>query len=337
MEYGNYSSRGIQQDDVWSAADSLIADGLRPTIERVRQKIGRGSPNTVSPMLDAWFSTLGTRLGLNQKTDDSSNIPKILQLALKDVWEITLSNSREQAALEIVQAQTELMQASQALDKRETDIEQAELLRAVKLQALEDAIQAARNGTEEALIRLSVAQAMTGKLDTEIQSLQHKLDVVETERAFERRSNQEATANDILERQKIAERAQATQRQLLEEVDRARQETKKAESDALAAKKRYTTEKIFLLERNNACEKDLAKVQTLCAAKSSDHNALRQASAVSDSRSHEIENLLRTQLANNSNTIARLTEALSRQTDQPAKSAGFMARKTYRTIRIRKS
>ena len=42
--------RGIQEDDVWGAADALLAEGLRPTIERVRQKIGRGSPNTVSPL-----------------------------------------------------------------------------------------------------------------------------------------------------------------------------------------------------------------------------------------------------------------------------------------------
>ena len=43
------STRGVQQEDVWVAADALIEEGLRPTIERVRQKMGRGSPNTVSP------------------------------------------------------------------------------------------------------------------------------------------------------------------------------------------------------------------------------------------------------------------------------------------------
>lgn len=46
------SPRGIQSEDVVQAADALIAEGLRPTIERVRQKIGRGSPNTVGPLLD---------------------------------------------------------------------------------------------------------------------------------------------------------------------------------------------------------------------------------------------------------------------------------------------
>jgi transcriptional regulator with AAA-type ATPase domain len=40
----------------------LLHEGPRPTIERVRQKIGRGSPNTVSPMLERWFASLGQRL-----------------------------------------------------------------------------------------------------------------------------------------------------------------------------------------------------------------------------------------------------------------------------------
>jgi len=58
------SARGVQQEEVWAAADTLIAAGERPTIERVRLKIGRGSPNTVSPMLEAWFATLAPRLGV---------------------------------------------------------------------------------------------------------------------------------------------------------------------------------------------------------------------------------------------------------------------------------
>jgi len=36
--------------------------GERPTIERVRQQLGRGSPNTVGPMLDGWYGSLAKRL-----------------------------------------------------------------------------------------------------------------------------------------------------------------------------------------------------------------------------------------------------------------------------------
>ena len=53
---------GITESDVWTAADALLLEGARPTIERVRQKIGRGSPNTVSPYLETWFKALGARI-----------------------------------------------------------------------------------------------------------------------------------------------------------------------------------------------------------------------------------------------------------------------------------
>ena len=53
-------ARGITENDVWMACDALLLAGARPTIERVRQHIGSGSPNTVSPYLDTWFKGLGS-------------------------------------------------------------------------------------------------------------------------------------------------------------------------------------------------------------------------------------------------------------------------------------
>ena len=54
--------RGVQMEEVWAAADAVLALGERPTIERVRLQLGRGSPNTVGPMLDGWFGSLAGRL-----------------------------------------------------------------------------------------------------------------------------------------------------------------------------------------------------------------------------------------------------------------------------------
>src|SRR5271166_6063040 len=55
-------SRGISSSDVHRAADELLREGERPTIERVRAKLGTGSPNTINPHLDAWWKTLSARL-----------------------------------------------------------------------------------------------------------------------------------------------------------------------------------------------------------------------------------------------------------------------------------
>lgn len=54
-------ARGVPQDEIHRVADELLASGERPTVERVRQALGRGSPNTIGPMLDAWWAQLAQR------------------------------------------------------------------------------------------------------------------------------------------------------------------------------------------------------------------------------------------------------------------------------------
>ena len=84
--------RGIQEAQVWEAADALLHEGLRPTIERVRQKIGSGSPNTVSPMLERWFATLGKRLeaaGLASVADgEAQQLPLAIVQAAQQFWDV---------------------------------------------------------------------------------------------------------------------------------------------------------------------------------------------------------------------------------------------------------
>jgi hypothetical protein len=52
----------ISQADVFRAADELLIEGHRPTIDRVRMRLGRGSPNTINDHMDLWWTKLGSRL-----------------------------------------------------------------------------------------------------------------------------------------------------------------------------------------------------------------------------------------------------------------------------------
>ena len=105
------SPRAIQRDDVWQAADALLLEGKRPTIERVRQKIGRGSPNTVSPMLEEWFATLGPRLAQLQGNGSvalpggstpagqsgAPGVPQAVLHAAQQIWDGALQQATEAA------------------------------------------------------------------------------------------------------------------------------------------------------------------------------------------------------------------------------------------------
>jgi hypothetical protein len=88
-------SRGITDKDVWTACDALLLAGARPTIERVRQKIGRGSPNTVSPLLDAWFKGLGTRIADPGSFAVAPDVPEPVLQAAKHFWEAALAATRK--------------------------------------------------------------------------------------------------------------------------------------------------------------------------------------------------------------------------------------------------
>ena len=70
-------ARGISEQDVFEAADKLLARGERPTIERVRNELGRGSPNTVNRLLDGWWSTLSAR----HAAKEASKLPHQFQSA----------------------------------------------------------------------------------------------------------------------------------------------------------------------------------------------------------------------------------------------------------------
>ena len=330
------SNRGIQQEDVWSAADSLIADGLRPTIERVRQKIGRGSPNTVSPMLETWFATLASRLGVNKQDVETNNVPKALQKALNDAWEFALSKGRETASLEIVQAQDELTQATQAMNEREAGFVWMEQVSVVKHQALEQAVISSKSITDDALARLSEAQRLVNRFETEMRSLGDRLVIVETTRDSERLRNQEITTGHLVERQKIEERAQTSQHRLLEEIDRARQETKNVCREAETVRKQFAAEKILMEERIRIHLKEQLKVQALYTDQSAEIHALREAFAISNSRAHETQELLKAQLNDSKSAAARLTEAFLNRENEPNPAAKFLVSKFKRTRSIRK-
>jgi uncharacterized coiled-coil protein SlyX len=95
--YGTPSA-GIRQSDVSHAADTLLRAGNRPTVEKVRAKIGRGSPNTINPMLDAWWKTLGARLDSGPAA--LHRLPETVVHIAEALWMQALEEGRRRAVLE---------------------------------------------------------------------------------------------------------------------------------------------------------------------------------------------------------------------------------------------
>jgi len=90
--------RGISQSDVSHAADSLLRSGERPTIEKIRTKLGKGSPNTINPMLDAWWKTLSARLDSGPAA--LHRLPESIAHIAEALWMQALDEGKRRAALE---------------------------------------------------------------------------------------------------------------------------------------------------------------------------------------------------------------------------------------------
>lgn len=295
-----FKGRGIQEVDVFMAADALIAEGQRPTIERVRLKIGRGSPNTVSPMLDKWFASLGERLVGNAANaaqparNDPEGLPLGVRNAAKLLWETAqreaetvqrarLAGAREDQALQ----EAALVEAQAALAQREEAFAQAR----ASLDAALAASQQAREGLERQLQEQAAeGQRLRGVLEREVVRLNALLAQAGEKHEQMRSDHASVLAMRDQDLRRAEERHASHERRLLVEVDRARQAVKALEDDL--GKEQHKRAKVEATAAARL-EAEAAKLQDA-------HEAARRSEAE-----------LRAQLAEKSAEVARLCAEMS--------------------------
>lgn len=151
---------GVPENDVFAAADAVLARGERPTVERVRLELGRGSPARVGALLDQWWEQLAERLRGETRLPD---LPAELAQAFVAIWQqaITLAQGvaeqglasqrqvlaeeREslvaleaRARLDVAQARQQTGEAVNARQRAETRLADLEQLLAQRLAQIDD-------------------------------------------------------------------------------------------------------------------------------------------------------------------------------------------------------
>lgn len=278
--------RGIQEADVWAAADALLAEGHKPTIEKVRMHMGRGSPNTVAPMLDAWFSTLGARLGLNQHTQDLRNsVPTEVLEAAQGLWSAALQHAQQAADQALADREAELQQSQAQLQAQE-----------VRLAQREEGLQQQKEAMDAAL-KLAHAQRedLSRRLDEMQQQLQERHALVERLRLenADQRKHQEALreqhAQELQvasqERQRLAEQFAGNERRMLADLDRTRQEVEKSKKALQEAERKAESRYEELQARYLRSEEELLSARTA-------NLQLQQSTVVAQERVQELKALL---------------------------------------------
>lgn len=247
-------TRGITENDVWLACDALLLEGARPTIERVRQKIGRGSPNTVSPHLDAWFKSLGARIKDPGAFSSPPELPDPVQQAAKHFWDVALAESRMDFDQRLRGGLAEAAVATETAKARAAQAEAASWEAAAKVLQLQSDLDEGRQGFNDARRELAAERARLEETRGALTAASELL-----------RKQQEKSGADLVEMQRqivaATERADAADRRVAMELERERTARAKAERYAESLQKNMEAlrEKAASVEEQTQRQLDTAR------------------------------------------------------------------------------
>lgn len=297
------NSRGVQQEEVWAAADALLANGLRPTIERVRQHLGRGSPNTVSPMLETWFAGLGKRLGMTGEAGRERQMPVAATQALAKLWDAALLVARKEVEAEFAPKLLALADERALLAEEQTRLLELEQAFALRQEMADQMLSAEREKTASAEVRLEAVESTVRQREATI--AEHRVALADAQEQLHaaRIQNDGLIQRHTEERTKWEERAAGNERRLLGEIERERREAKHArsaltETNALLQSTRSSLEARLESQalRLQTCEVDLG--------------AAHQAVTSMNLRCAELSGLLQEQRMTNGAMLEQLNQTL---------------------------
>ncbi len=109
---------GVTRDQVFEAADALALEGQTPTVVAVRNRLGGGSPNTITPLLAEWKEQHELT-----HADALPPLPEQVESAMRQVWG---------AAWKETQAQLEAEREALSALRKELERERSEMLKEIE-------------------------------------------------------------------------------------------------------------------------------------------------------------------------------------------------------------
>lgn len=223
-------AKGITQEQVSAAADALVTAGERPTVEKIRARLGTGSPNTVTRMLDTWRGALATRLSQVLALPD---VPTDVGQAFAEVWRLAMAQAGSLA-------QAALAHEQNALLATQSSLTQERKLWEIALAEAQAQAQSAGQAREVAETRLADIQRLVEQQAGQLAELTQQRDGLQ-QRVEQLGEAFEAHKSSLMaERDAQAQHLRAVEDRAHAEVDRAREETKALQA-TLRQKERETS------------------------------------------------------------------------------------------------
>lgn len=215
----------ISQENVFQAADALLLEGHRPTIDRVRMRLGRGSPNTINDHLDAWWAKLGSRLR-DLPGREFPQLPERVAQALRTLWNEALEGAHEALQETLAEREHALEARDRALQSRAQQIEEQQQATAARATVLEESLGLAREQLIAANQRAERLEAHVQERDIECSRFRTRIEEFESLAAELRTQLEAARAAHQVDRTRLEQQHTAAEAHWMTEVDRARQMAK---------------------------------------------------------------------------------------------------------------
>jgi len=178
---------GVPETDVFKAADAVLARGERPTVERVRVELGRGSPARVGQLLEQWWEQLAQRLKGHAMLPE---LPDEVAHAFAETWRLALVQGEVIARSALGAEQNALWAEQTALtqERKVWEIALAEARTSVAEHAAQQALAERQLGERQILVDQLSAQVtdlvqQRDRLHAQLEQRQIELTALRTERA----------------------------------------------------------------------------------------------------------------------------------------------------------
>jgi chromosome segregation ATPase len=216
---------GVTLVDITRAADQLLADGERPTVEGIRKFLGTGSPATVNTLLKQYYQTLPARL----------NLPAPIATVAAELYEKLRATATEEvtALCGDLEAQIAAQRERLNQERREFETEKAELRaevasRGANVERLQDQVRQLTARTTQLEKDLAGQAARASSAEAQARAADEERD----------RTHQKHTA----EIQRLREQSEGNERHLLLRIDEQKIQQQRLQVDrereAAAAAKR---------------------------------------------------------------------------------------------------
>lgn len=242
---------GVTLIDITRAADQLLAEGERPTVDGVRKVLGTGSPATVNNLLKEYYQALPTRL----------NLPAAIATAAAELYQ----KIRETAQAEVAEQQSSFARdLENDRHKLASDRGAFESDRA----SLQQQLAALTSDKQGLLEQLSVQNTKILGLEKSLNEQTARAATAESRAQSATEERERAATKHAAEVTHLREQAEGNERHLLARIEDQKMQNKRIsserEKESAAAQTRIAALEVAASEANKALaaiRSDLATVQ----------------------------------------------------------------------------